>query len=234
MLIITILVAFVLVFIGWGVHKKKWYFLISGYNMMSKEEKQKVDVENLAKSLAKMAYIMAMLIILLGIFNYYELSTLSIVTTISFIVVPITFIIRSNKYMKNARSPRTKKITIIITTITLAFVTVVLVLSLKQTIFTVENESLTISGMYGDTIAFVEMTNVQLLEEMPKIELRTNGSAIGTKLKGHFKFEGGEKAKLFLDKSKPPFIKIETKDTIYYLNDVESKKTEALYKQLKK
>lgn len=36
---------------GMAIHVCKWYFLISGYNAMSKVKKEKVDIEGFAKFL---------------------------------------------------------------------------------------------------------------------------------------------------------------------------------------
>lgn len=235
MIITMILIAALLVFIGWGVHKKKWYFLISGYNTMSKEQQQNVDVEKLAKSIAYMSYIIALLLVLLGVFTHYELWTLLTITTLLIIVVPFIVMIRSNKYYTDGKGGQNKKvvtISLIVTVITLIFVGIVLFTSMRPTTYTIEEKSITISGSYGDTIAFDEIEQLELLDEMPAIRVRTNGSAIGSKLKGNFKLENGERVKLFIDKAIPPFIKLTTKDEIYYFNETDTQKTKDLFEQL--
>lgn len=235
MMIAMLLIALLLVFVGWGVHKKKWYFLISGYNTMSKEDQQNVEVEKLAKSIANMSYILAMLLVLLGVFSHFELWTPLMISTILVIVVPFIVMLRSNKYYKDGKGGQNKKVTIIsivVTVATLIFVGVVLYASMRPTIYTIENQSLTISGSYGDTIPFDDILNVALLEEMPVIGVRSNGSAIGSKLKGNFKLESGEKVKLFIDKAIPPFIMLETDEETYYFNETDATKTKELFEQL--
>ena len=87
--------------------------------------------------------------------------------------------------------------------------------------------------MYGDSYAWSEMEQVTLLEELPKVAMRTNGSAIGSKLKGHFKFENGEKAKLFVDKSIPPFISFVSQGNTIIFNLETEQETLELYEQLR-
>ena len=238
MLVVMILLEILLAFIGWGVHKKKWYFLISGYNMMSKEEQQTVQVEKLAKSLAIMSYILAVLLVLLGVFTHYELWSVLTVVTVLIIVVPLVFIVKSNKYYKGGkgsafRNPKSRKVSITITVISVAFVGVILFFSNRPTTFDVTKESFTINGSYGDTFAYSEIEQLELVETLPEIGVRTNGSALGSVLKGNFKFKNGEQVKLFVDKSVPPFIKMEVDGKLYYFNETDSAKTKALYEQIK-
>jgi len=46
--------------------------------------------------------------------------------------------------------------------------------------------------------------NVSLKEELPTIQIRTNGSALGSKLKGHFKTKELGSVKLFVNTENPP------------------------------
>lgn len=228
--------ALMFIIIGWGIHVKKWYFLISGYNMMSKEEKAQVDIEPLAKSLAIMAYIMAALLLLMGLAIHFELWTVSMIITGLMIVIPIAFVINGQKYTKgvsaSGKSPKAKKISIIITTVTLLFVAVLLYFSIQPTKIETTANSLSISGMYGDDYAWTSIEKVELLTELPEIAVRTNGSAVGAKLKGNFKFKNGEKAVLFLDKSVPAFIRMETQNKVIIFNEPSVEETNALFEQI--
>ncbi|MER2000243.1 MAG: hypothetical protein ABS882_10730, partial [Lysinibacillus sp.] len=123
-------------------------------------------------------------------------------------------------------------ISLIVMVISLIFVGIVLFTSMRPTTYTVEQQSITISGSYGETIAFEDFVQLELLEKMPDIGVRTNGSSLGSKLKGNFKLKNGEKVKLFIDKAKPPFIRLETKDQIFYFNETDAQKTKDLFEQL--
>lgn len=77
-----------------------------------------------------------------------------------------------------------------------------------------------------------DIVSVDLLDELPPIAMRTNGSETGKNLKGHFKLKSGEKCLVFVMKE-PPYIELRTPDALYFLNDNGKEKTEALYRQLK-
>ena len=224
------------VLIGWGIHRKKWYFLISGYNMMSKEDQAEVDIEPLAKSLAVMSYIVAGLLLLMGLTIQFELFTLTMIITGVMIVVPLIFVLKGQKYYKGVSAkganPKSGKISVIITVATLVVVGVVIYFADRPTTFEMTNSGLSISGMYGDDYAWESIETVDMLTELPEIAARTNGSAVGSSLKGNFKFKNGEKAVLFLDKSVPPFIRIEVDDKIIIFNESDADKTRKMFKQM--
>lgn len=237
MIFLFVGLAALFVLIGWGVHKKKWYFLISGYNMMSKEEKAKVDVEPLAKSLATMAYIIAVLMLVLGLGIQFENDTVPMVATALLIIVPTVFVIKGQKYYNgvssHGSSKKSKKISIVISIITLAIVGIIVFLSMQPTKFEVKDNGFSISGMYGNDYEWDEIEQLTLMNQLPAIAMRTNGSAVGSKLKGNFKFKDGEKAVLFLDKQVKAYIRFEANGKIIILNEPTVEETNTLFEQLK-
>lgn len=205
---------------------------------MSKEEKAKVDVVPLAKSLAIMSYIIAGLLLLMGLAIYFEWMTFTYVIIGLMIIIPTVFAIRAQKYYNSAAmfgsSKKSKKISITITVITLLIVGVIMYFSIQPTKIEVTETGLSISGMYGDDYTWDSIEQLQLMNELPEIAMRTNGSAVGSKLKGHFKFKDGNKAILFLDKNVPAFIQIEVNGKTIILNEPTVEATAALYEKLAK
>jgi len=65
-------------------------------------------------------------------------------------------------------------------------------------------EGIQIHGMYGEVYTWESIENVSLKEELPTIQIRTNGSALGSKLKGHFKTKELGSVKLFVNTENPP------------------------------
>ena len=233
-----VVLAIFFIFLGWGVERKRWHFLISGYNMMSEEEKSQVDVENLAKAIGWMCYVLAVLFIGMGLLMEFELWGLLWVFTVAIIIVPLYFVYYSRRFYpkgmksKGTGSPKVKKISTIVTVVTLIGAGIIIYLSMQPTKFYVSSGDFTISGMYGDTMNWEEMTDLQLVEELPKVAVRTNGSSVGTKSKGNFKFENGDKAKLFVDKSVPAFISFKWNGELYYLNKPSVEETEKLFDEM--
>jgi hypothetical protein len=86
--------------------------------------------------------------------------------------------------------------------------------------------------MYGDVYTWESINSVELMEELPTIEIRTNGSALGSNLKGHFKTRELGSVKLFVNTQKPPFIYFRKDDgvTIFNLNNAEE--TQEIFKEI--
>lgn len=94
---------------------------------------------------------------------------------------------------------------------------------------TLSQSGLKISGMYGLTINYSDIKQLDTLAALPRIQMRTNGYAFGKSLKGNFRLQNNENAKLFITTRVPPYILIRTDDLNVYLNFKESKKTVDLF-----
>ena len=108
--------------------------------------------------------------------------------------------------------------------LTIAFVGTVLIRSAKPAKVEVTPTQINIGGMYGRQIAW---------DELPEIRMRTNGSALGSRLKGHFLLQNGENCLMFLDADVPPFIEIRTNEDLIYLNLNKAEETKALAAEMK-
>lgn len=93
-----------------------------------------------------------------------------------------------------------------ITVVILIFVAVLMFFSSQTTKVTYLEEGLQIHGMYGEVYAWESIEEVRLIESLPIIEMRTNGSALGSHLKGYFRTTEYGTVKLFVDTKKPPFV----------------------------
>jgi hypothetical protein len=118
-----------------------------------------------------------------------------------------------------------------VTVIALVAVLAMIFVSTRPLDVEVNEEALVINGMYGTTIRYDEIVEVQWLNTLPKIEMRTNGADSGPHLKGHFKLESLGAVKLFVNKKYEHFILIKTQDQVVIFNmDLESLKP--IYDQL--
>lgn len=225
-------------FLGFAVHKLKWYFLLSGYNTMSKEQKENVDVEKLGRAVGLYSYFIAMLFALIALVDWLDYSQLIMPLIIILMIATVFLIVKTQKYnhnlfdengkWKKGASKQFKK-PVIILTITLVAVAVIIYFADTPVKIEALEEGLEIGGMYGDTYNWSQMEQLTLLEQIPEIAMRTNGSAVGSMLQGHFKFENGEKAKLFIDKSQPPFIQFIYEGKTIIFNLQSEQQTQAMY-----
>lgn len=104
----------------------------------------------------------------------------------------------------------------------------------RDTAVQLEDKVLRIKGMYGLTIPYPEIDQIDTISSMPSISLRTNGYAFGKTLIGNFKLSDGSYTKLFVKKGFAPYIRITSRDRVpIYINFEEHQKTTDLYKELK-
>jgi hypothetical protein len=218
--------------IGLAVHVFKWHFLIAGYNTMSKEKKANVDIEGLGRLMGIYSYVNGGVLIVMGVLHALGLKPVLSPVVIIFGISTIYLLIRAQKYDGNIYDKSGKMIegawkqfvlpvgTVVVT---LIFVVILMFFSSQETKVTFLEEGLQIHGMYGETYRWESIEEVRLIESLPNIELRTNGSALGSSLKGHFRTTEYGSVKLFVDTKKPPFILMQSNGrmVIFNLSDIE-------------
>ncbi|MER2190419.1 MAG: DUF3784 domain-containing protein [Solibacillus sp.] len=236
---ILIGIALLMILLGILMQTGKGGFLISGYNTMPKEQQAQVDIKGLSKMMAFYAYFLALVFFGMVVCEWLNWSNGIIVCVVILLISTVVVIFKSQKFYEQVTYTGTGKFgkgakwSGIISIVVVVGVGILLYFSMQPTAITVTDDELTIGGMYGDTFALADVSELALIEEMPAISMRTNGSALGSKLKGHFKLENGDKVKLFIDKSKPPFITFIAGGKRYYVNETTSEKTTALFEQIK-
>ncbi|MFA7660832.1 MAG: DUF3784 domain-containing protein [Anaerovoracaceae bacterium] len=230
------------ILLGLAVHVGKFYFLISGYNTARKKNKANIDVRRLARLIGIYSYINGGLFLLMGVLDAAGVDPPMLPVTIFLILSSVALAVMSQRYDYNVfdergrlRKGAGKKLIMpgVIMVGTLVFVAVILFFSAQETEVSFLDEGLEIHGIYGDVYRWEEMNNVQLLEELPNIEVRTNGSAVGSKLKGNFRTTEFGAVKLFVDADVPPFIYFERDDTRIIFNYVDAEDTKTTYQQIK-
>lgn len=243
MYIVFIFMALLFLLIGIAVKRFKWYFLISGYNTMTKEQQAQVDIEKTGNLLGNFCYTMFFTQILasaLGYFNYEFLAFM--ISFVSIILGIIIILIKSEKYDGNDRNPdgsikKEKKIEILVISVILGAVIIgvtdMMFSSNKASDIIIGENYIQIKGMYKTDILIDDIKEVTLKESIPKVIAKTNGSNLGSRLKGNFKLEQLGKVKLFIDQNKSPFIFIKLDGSYVIINSEDRISTENLYKQIK-
>lgn len=95
-------------------------------------------------------------------------------------------------------------------------------------------DTIKIGGMYNTAIPIESVTDVTLVNDIPKITNRTNGiDAFGFALIGNFKLEEWGKGMLFIQNTDGPYIVITYDDTFAIISYRDSGKTESLFNELK-
>ena len=238
----TVLVTgLVLIVVAWACYQ--YPNIINPYGNLPPERKELVDIEGLKKACAIILGITGFLLVvsaalfMLKVIDEDICATLLMVFAFAMLIPLFIAMKRYNGFGRDSsgkvsKYTRNSKIALISTGVSMLIVAVVLILSFRPTKITVEEEHIKISGMYGREIPIADIVSVELLDEMPPIAMRTNGSDTGNQAKGHFRFSNGDKCMLFIHK-KAPYIQLRTTEDLYYLNYSDKEKTVELFETLK-
>jgi len=231
-----------LFFMGLVVHKGKAYFLISGYNTYSKEKKEKVQVEDIAKNMGLYGYVNGAAGVLAALLSYVGVKNLLLPVMVVFFVSTGVLLVTSQKYDRNMydeegkMTRKNKGQMMLLGIFSLALVIFVGGLfwySSQAITVSYKEDSFELHGMYGEEVFYEELLQVELVEDLPQILMRTNGSALGEHLRGHFRLEEVGSAKLLLRKDRPPYILLKTESGLIYVNLKTVEETKALYETIR-
>ena len=231
----------VLIAMGLMVHIFKWYFLIAGYNTMPKEKKVNVDTEGLGRLMGIFMYLNGGIFIFMGLLEALGFKPSFLPAIIFFIVSTIFLLIRAQKFDGNiydnegkVRKGAWKGFVIPsgIGLVALIFVGVLLFFSSRPTVVNVLEEGINIEGMYGGVYSWDSIRGVELKGELPTIVLRTNGSALGSSLKGYFRTKELGEVKLFVDSDISSFVYLDTDDGVVIFNLKSVKETRKVFEEI--
>jgi hypothetical protein len=231
------------ILIGILIYFFKCYFLISGYNTMSKERKEKVNVKALGKLMGYYCFANGIVLILSGILYALSLEKSIALSGIFFAISTIYLLTKAQTYDGNIfdengkiRKGAGKQLTIpaIITGVVLVAVAVLAFFSIQPTRVTFLDDGLQIHGMYGEVYNWKSIDNVELRDNLININWRSNGSAIGSYLKGYFVTSEVGEVKLFVDTKIPSYIYLSIDGKTIIFNLENSQKTKEVYDEILK
>jgi hypothetical protein len=104
----------------------------------------------------------------------------------------------------------------------------------RETKVQFDNDTFKIKGVYGVTIPFKDIEQVDTVSVIPKISIRTNGYALGKTLIGNFRLADDRDVILFVKMGFSPYVVIKSKKEMpVYINFENKQKTIDLYNRLK-
>jgi len=225
-----------LIFFGIAIKHFKWYFLISGYNTMSKKKKENVDIDGLGKLMANFMFILAAIIGLSGFLQMQGYKNLSMIIMLLMIPMIIILIINSQKFDHNKRSIKDNKIEFIvgmgIILLTLVIVSGILIVGIIEPKVEVNQDKIIISGLYKRNIDISQIVEITIEDTMPKVLNKVNGFDFGYTLRGSFNLEGVGPSNIYVQENQSPFINIKTADRLYIINYKDSEQTHKLYEDI--
>jgi len=87
--------------------------------------------------------------------------------------------------------------------------------------------------MYSYDFDIADIEEISLVDSVPS-GVKTNGEGTGQIARGHFRLKELGKARLYIYKKHPPYIRIKLEDVYIFYNDKDPRVTEQLYEQLRK
>jgi hypothetical protein len=226
---------------GYVIKYRKAYWLISGYNTMPEDKKKNVDTESLGRFMGNSLFTGCGIVAVAMVFFVIGISMAGFIVLGLLLPGIVYTLIGSQKFDRNAikpdgkYTPRTKWI---ITGIILFFaivcggVAILLSQGAKPAKFSVNAGNLEIQCMFGETVPVKDISSLELVQALPEISTRTNGSAMGDTLRGSFLLADGTPARIFTENAKPPFIHFTKGTTAYFINSSTPGRMDALYADL--
>ncbi len=224
-----------LFFIAMGFITLKSPWMIKQWRYASEEKRKNIDIKGLQELCCKSMVYGGLGLILVGITNYFVKGNWSIYALIIIVFAMTGYMMaRTRRYDKNPKSKKEMTIAATIMALSLFFVVGLFIVGKMENQVTINDDTLTIGGMYGFTIAKGEIDTVYMaqLSELPKIEMRTNGYNDGQILKGNFRLTDWGGCKLFVHDTKAPVIVIKREGKYTILNLYDAEATKKLYDEL--
>ena len=218
---------------------------INPYGGMSPERKALVDIDGLRRSILWIMVATGIAFLLLAVFHKY-LAAHPILDfwaimgiCVAMLVAVLIAMKRHNGWGKDKDGTiythdKGRSVVIIVAVVISVVTVTVLERSDKSSQIEVKDSVLHISGMYGRDIPMEDIATMKVLDEMPVMAMRTNGSSFKNKNKGHFLTQNDEKCLLFVTYNGGPYIELRTADDLIYLNRETPEETTKLIDELKR
>ncbi len=228
-----------LIFIGVGfiVTENNAKYLLSGYNTMSKEEREKFDIKSYIPYFRNFHIFLGISLFVIGSILFYFINSdwSGIFMGTYPILAYVYFIWKGNQFSKINDKKQNRKTIIAMSFMFIVFMAIVAMFfySLQDNQIEINDNIVKIKGDYGMDLKTNEIKSIELVNELPEISIKTNGFALQTIKKGNFKTKNGENVKLLINSVKQPIIYIttNTNQKIYYSSKDNS--NQKIFDQLK-
>ncbi len=218
MIYLLIFISLTFIAIGWFVTEKNAQYLLSGYNRMSEKERSNIDQTSYIPYFKRFNILLGLSYLIIGLV-LFQINKMA--AGIFLIVYPILgyiyFTIASSRFSGGLKT-KANKISLFVLVGTLLFILGMVTYGLKENKVIYHAQEIVITGDYGQILSADQIESITLINELPKINVKTNGFAIGDVRKGYFKTKNGEIVKLILNSEQVPYILFTQTDgkKIYY------------------
>ena len=229
LLVTWIIIGIILCGLAYLVHNKKMYDFISGYNTSSEEEKEEYRNNGYLTYSGRFLWGMAIIwlfgTLILALAVPYALE----IQVGVFLVYTLGGTIYGSRYSLPKKRKRNYIISISLTAIVLAFVSVLFFMGLRPTNVTIDDKTIFFSGMYSYELNREDILSAELIDSLPNDMKRTNGFGSSTRALGHFSSEELGKGRMYVFLDDPPYILLDTKKGFLILNSKDEQETMQWY-----
>lgn len=215
--------------------KKQDHTLLSGFSNRPKEEKEYLRQSGYLDALNKLFVTTFWLLFVAFILGLLPISFAFEISLAIFILVLMVGLVWIQRY--EVPHKRKKKLWLFgaFSTVTIIFIIVITGIGYIDNDIKIEDETFTITGMYGVEWDIADIETIELMNTLPEVNFRTNGFATAGILKGNFNLEPPYgNGLLFIQKNSAPYLYIETKENYMILNRKDPKETTEIYNELLK
>jgi len=223
--------------IGFIVTERNAKYLLSGYNTMSEDERQKFDIKSYIPYFRNFHIFLGISLFLICLFSYYFINPdWSGIIMGTYPIMAYTYFVWKGNQFSKSNDKKAKRKTII-TMIFLCFVFIAIAgmffNSLKDNKIDITKDTIKIEGDYGMELKGSDIKSIKLVDKLPEISYKMNGFALENVKKGYFKTKSGEQVKFYINSENYPLIFIVTKDNqkIYYSS--KEKSNNIIFNELK-
>ena len=223
--------------LGVAIRYLKWYWLIVGYNTMSGERKQKVDIGALGVFMGNCLFLLAGIMVAGSVMIYFKVPGVSGAVPVASIILIIYMLIRAQQFDTGSYNPDgTMKLSVkLVLGSILAVLAIIVMFIFSNTSASevlIADGSVQIKGIYGIEVMMQDIHNITLEESIPAVLRKTNGFSAGSTLKGYFELQSLGRVRLYINADKPPFIFINSAGGLIIVNQGDRQNTEELYRVL--
>lgn len=232
MIIVTVFMSALFIGLAFLINEKNAEYLLSGYNTMSKADREQFDIVGYLKIFKRFHIILGATllpgVLLIQLINETAASTFMMMYVLGGYLF---FMIRTRSFSMNTKGQKTLLyISMGVMVVTIIGVTYLLLIGFKDNSFIVKKDGIEIEGFYGIEIKKNDLLAVEVVEQLPPISTKTNGFAAGGYSKGNFKTKEGDKVKLFTTSKAKPYLFLKTKNGEVYYSSTEVPAQELLEK----
>lgn len=222
MIFAAVLIGCVFIGLAFLLNKTNAPYLLTGYNTMTEEERRNFDLTGFLNYFKRFhLFLGASYLIFFFSLYFINKDAACLFLALYPLIACVVFIFKSRSFcLQKRRSFRMQTIAGIVMILVAVGVTVLFYFSYRENQIVLTDQSVNISGMYGEELKYSEIKAVKLLDTLRAISFKENGFAAGNIAKGYFRLKKGDTAKLILNTKKKPFLFIETADRqIYYSSE---------------